>query len=131
MCRVFRLTAVWSRPSVSSKQRRSCVLGLFAARIQSTCVSFGPHELCSGARRCVGVCDCALMWRSYVFHNEVQQLVLAQFAKASSFVPCAGSRRRRLRDTFLGQVNGRVRALGTVRGCTGQCVVEVVRCCCT
>ena len=51
--------------------RRSCVLGKFAARIQSTCVSSGPHELCSGARRCVGVCDRALWWRSYVLRNEV------------------------------------------------------------
>ena len=32
---------------------------------------------------------------------------------------------------YRGQVGGRVRAVGAVRGCKGRLVVEVVRCCCT
>jgi len=71
--------------------RRSRVVGLFAARIRSACVSFGAHELFRGARRCVGVCDHALWWSSYILRNKTQ-LALAQSEKASSFSPCAGSR---------------------------------------
>ena len=87
-----------------------CVLGLFAARIRSACVSVGAHELCRGARRSVGVRDRALWRSSHILHNKFL-FVLAQFEKTNSFIPCAGSRRRSS-VTYYRDV------LGAVRGCT-------------